>query len=418
MKQGTLVYKIVIAALALALTGYFALYLWQGLNDPFSTALSYSYTVYDTMEATGYLVRSEQVLPTAAGQVDLVPAEGERVSRGQVVARVYQDEGALARRQQIQALEQQLEQVRTAQDSHSASQDSARLSQEIINAMVALHASVSAGDLTGLESQAGSLRSLVYQRGHTYGGADQAGDMDSVAAALEQELSALRAQDMGGGTAITTSASGIFSGVVDGYEGVITPENMAALTPRELDKLSPAVVPEQSVGKLIVDATWYFVCALPEAEAQELIPGRTITVRFSRDWSGQVEMTIQQVGGTEDGRAVVILSSDRYLSNVTLLRRQTVDLVFSSTSGIRVPTQAIRTVTQTLTGEDGTAATTETLGVYALVGVKAEFKPVEILLREDQYCLVKPVQTDRKALRAGDEIIVAAEDLFDGKVIR
>lgn len=418
MKQGTLIYQIVAAALALALAGYVAFDLWRGLRDPFSTALSYGYTVYDSLEATGYLVRSEQVLPAAGGQVDLIPAEGEKVSRGQTVARIYQDEDVLARSQQIQALEQQLEQVRSAQRSQVAGQDSARLGQEIIRAMVALRASVAAGDLTGLESQAGRLRSLVYQRGYTYGGAGQTGDMDSVAAALERELADLRSWDAGRGTAVTTPVSGIFSGVVDGYEGVITPENITALTPGDLDKLTPAVVPEQPVGKLIVDATWYFVCSLPEEQAQALVPGRTVTVRFSLDWSGEVDMSIQQVGSPQGGRSVVILSSDRYLSKVTLLRRQTVDLIFSSTTGIRVPTQAIRTVTRTETQEDGNSTTTETQGVYALVGAQAEFKPVKILRREDHYCLVQPEETGRKALRAGDEIIVASEDLFDGKVIR
>ena len=62
-------------------------------------------------------------------------------------------------------------------------------------------------------------------------------------------------------------------------------------------------------------------------------------------------------------------------------------------------------------------------GVYALVGAQAEFKPVEILDQRDDYCVVRAVSPDdpkaaRKDLRAGDEIIVAGRDLFDGKVIR
>ena len=129
-------------------------------------------------------------------------------------------------------------------------------------------------------------------------------------------------------------------------------------------------------------------------------------------------MEVEQVGAAEKGRAVVVLSSDRYLSEVTLLRRQTVDIIYSATTGIRVPSQAIRTVERTREDEDGNQITEEVRGVYALVGVQAEFKPVEILRREERYCLVQPVQTDRKALRPGDEIIVANQELFDGKVIR
>ena len=97
------------------------------------------------------------------------------------------------------------------------------------------------------------------------------------------------------------------------------------------------------MGKLVTDATWYFVCAMGEEEAGRLIEGRTVTVRFSRDWSGEVDMKVERVGETpENGRVAVVLSSDRYLSETTLLRKQTVELVFDSQTGIRVPTQSVR----------------------------------------------------------------------------
>ena len=48
---------------------------------------------------------------------------------------------------------------------------------------------------------------------------------------------------------------------------------------------------------------------------------------------------------------------------------------------------------------------------------------MEVLVQRDDYCLVEGILSEsaneaRKILRAGDEIIVAAEDLFDGKVVR
>ena len=52
-------------------------------------------------------------------------------------------------------------------------------------------------------------------------------------------------------------------------------------------------------------------------------------------------------------------------------------------------------------------------------------RQVEILADDGDYCLVQSVLSDnptateqKKMLRAGDEVIVAAEDLFDGKVVR
>ncbi|MFQ7854451.1 MAG: hypothetical protein ACLRIS_04240 [Flavonifractor plautii] len=43
--------------------------------------LSYAYTVDDSLEATGFLVREESVLASPGGIVDLLPEE-EKVSAG------------------------------------------------------------------------------------------------------------------------------------------------------------------------------------------------------------------------------------------------------------------------------------------------------------------------------------------------
>ena len=80
-----------------------------------------------------------------------------------------------------------------------------------------------------------------------------------------------------------------------------------------------------AVGKLITDSTWYFACVLTEEQADRLTEGRSIEVRFSRDWSGEVDMTVERIGDTENGRSAVVFSTDKFLSDTTLLRRQTVE---------------------------------------------------------------------------------------------
>lgn len=175
------------------------------------------------------------------------------------------------------------------------------------------------------------------------------------------------------------------------------------------------------MGKLVTDATWYFVCAMGEEEAGRLIEGRTVTVRFSRDWSGEVDMKVERVGETpENGRVAVVLSSDRYLSETTLLRKQTVELVFDSQTGIRVPTQSVRVEERTVTDPETEEEKQELVtGVYVLVGQQAEFKPVTILAQLEDFALVKSADSSdgKKALRAGDEVILSSVELFDGKVI-
>ena len=132
-------------------------------------------------------------------------------------------------------------------------------------------------------------------------------------------------------------------------------------------------------------------------------------------------MAVERVGEPEaDGDCAVVLSTDRYLSETTLLRRQTVELVFDSREGIRVPTESIRVVEQTVTDpETEEESQVLTTGVFVLVGQQAEFKPVTVVEQMEEFALVVPADgvSDSEALRAGDQIILSSVELTDGAVI-
>lgn len=428
MKQGTLNSRIVMLALLAAVVIYLGVSAWHSFRDPFTTAVTYSYTVDDSMEATGFLVRQEQVLTNTGGVVELLPQEGEKVAKGGTVALLYQDSSGLEQKQQLQQLQLEKEQLEYALErSDVGGGDSGQLSEQVLDAIVALRASVASGDLTGLESQAMDLKSLVYKREYAYTdttgeGEDSAASIQAALDSVNSQISALSSQTAQSTNRVTASQSGVFSGYVDGYESLLTPDMLGTITADQLAQLARERPAEDNaaIGKLITDTTWYFACTLPEEDAGRLVEGRKVTVRFSRDWSGEVSMTVERIGDPTDGQCVVVLSTDKYLSDTTLLRRQTVELVFDSITGVRVPKEALRVEEQTVTDEEtGEESQVSVPGVYALVGEQAEFKPVTILSQSDSFALVEAADmTDRKGLRAGDIVIVASEDLYDGKVIQ
>ena len=67
MKQGKSLITFVMVAIAAALCVYFGFYVFHTFDDPFSTTLTYQYTVNDSVEADGILVRQEQVLTADGG---------------------------------------------------------------------------------------------------------------------------------------------------------------------------------------------------------------------------------------------------------------------------------------------------------------------------------------------------------------
>lgn len=421
MKQGSLIQKITIFFLFLGVSAYLAGAVWRSLQSPYTTVMCYAYTVDESAEATGLLVREEQVIPGKGGILDVLPDEGEKVGARQAVAMVYQSESALVRKREIKALTMEAEQLQDSIAKGDMGWDNARLDESIVTAIVGLKSSAATGDLTGLEDQSLSLKSLVLSRESTSSGStvDAAGRIRAISGEL-QALQSASSQDT---TAITVAVPGVFSAVSDGYENILTPQILGELTPSALDEFM-ARTPEAAagaVGRLITSSKWYFVANLPEATANRLTEGKKVTVRFSRDWSGDVSMTVERISAVQNGRCAVAFSSASYLSDTTLLREQTVDVVFYSSQGIRVPKKALRTETRTETDEETgkVIAEYQVTGVYVLTGAQSEFRPVTILADEGDYYLVtSPENAGRRTLHSGDEIILGAEELFDGKVVR
>ena len=241
------------------------------------------------------------------------------------------------------------------------------LDSTIIGAMVTLRGSAGQHNLTNLEDQVLELKSNILKREYAAGEGDAAALAEELGQ-LKNRLSSLRAQSGQDTRAVLAPQSGVFSARADGYESLATPENIFSLTPSGLDELMAIGEKDtDALGKLITNSRWYFVTTLKEDEAQRLTEGNLVTVRFSRDWSGDVSLRVESISDAQDGRATVIFSSTRSLADTTLLRRQTVDIIFKETRGVRVPKEALRV------REDGTR------GVYCVVGQQAEFIEAQVL---------------------------------------
>lgn len=420
MKQGNLINRIVTLLFFGAIVIYFVGAAWRGLRDPYPAYPVYAYEVDETVEATGYLVRQEQVLEGQGDIVRLLPGEGEKVAAGSTVALLYADQASMERSERLESLQTEAEQIAAAisQTGESAVDSTGTAASD---ALVALRASVAAGDLTGLEGQSFSFKSAIYRQAHRYG---DAGALSAALDSAREEIAALQAQTAMNTGRVRISRSGIFSGQTDGYESVLTPDILESLTPSALDELAEEERQGTGIGKLITDASWHFVCPMAESDARRLTEGGSVTVRFSRDWSGEVDMTVERIGLPEEGRVAVILSSHKFLSATTLLRRQTVELVFDRRPGLQVPAQALRVEERTWTDDAGAEHTDQQSCVYVLVGIKAERKWVNILAQGEDYYLVEPITTkkdtesqEKRYLRAGDQVIVATQEIYDGMIV-
>ena len=423
MKENTLGMKLLMAVVTLGVLAYFGIQGWRYLSDPLTTTLAYTYEVEESMDLSGYVVRQEQVITDSSGSglMQIQRGEGERVSAGGTVAAVYADQASLDRQNEMEQLRIQIEQLQYAQEASLGSEASLKLDAQIMQSILDYRSSISADKLYDAEKEGSQLRALVLKRDYTYA---DTGDLEAQLTQLQTQLQTLRSQAAGSVRRITAPAAGLYSAVVDGYETVLTPESLEALTPSSLENLKADGTVSSNVGKLVLGDTWYYAAAMPAAQAQELedqqADGVSLSLRFTKGVDQDLPVTLHSVGAEENGRVVAVFQGDTYLTQLTLLRQQSAQVITNRVEGIRVPREALRVVAKTVENEDGTTSETKTTGVYCVMGREAAFKPVSVLYSNENFALVKAEISSNQELlrlRPGDEVIVKAYDLYDGKVV-
>ena len=336
------------------------------------------------------------------------------------MALIYRDDQARQSQEQQEALRLEITQLQYALGQGEDVSSAAKLNDDILNAMVSLRTASAQQDFSDLEDQVLEVKGKVLRREYTYSDELSAESLTTRLQELETQYQTLRNQSYSAITQVTAPTSGTFSTLVDGYEGLINSESAGNLTPQALQDLlnqNPAG-DSASVGKLISSDKWYFAAVVTQEEGERLEQEGTLTLRFAGDFTQDISMKVEKVNQDGQGQAVVLLSSDRYLEQTTLLRRETAELIFNSRTGLRVPKSALRMVTTTSTDEEtGETTETDTLGVYVVTAGRAEFKPVTILTEGDDFYVVQSVREDKKALRAGDEVIGQATGLYDGQLL-
>lgn len=418
MKQGNLIFKILVAVLFLGGLAYFGTNLWNTLTSNTDTANLYSYTAENRILSSGYFFRDEAVVTDDnAASAEVVAAEGERIGKGDAVARIYASSEGYEVQQQLDAAKVELSNLKYILSRTNESADTMELDSDIVDAFTSLRSDVSAENLTNLSGDINELKTLVFRRDYTYNGSDALTEQIDAAQARVDELSA---QASSAYTSLTSPESGLFAAELDGFEGILTTEALTDLTPSKLDSLvSQRTEPAANgVGKVVTSGSWYFACTLSGDEAAPLYKGLTLSLRFA-DSGRTFPAKVSAISNAEDGKVTVVFSSMEYVAQTVGLRGQSVDIVLDAVTGFRVPKRAVRV--------DDAGNT----GVYRISGTQTEWVAVDVVWEEDDFYLIRqkveydedgnPVSTSTfqqaSALRAGDTVVVRGDTVYQGKVV-
>ncbi len=401
MKQGKSYFTVILWILLAAIAAYFGYNVVSSLYAPLMTATVTPYEAGAGYYASGFVVREEELLYSQYGTTVLNCAEGAHVAANDTVATGYRSEDAKTRQTRIDELSGQIEQLQYAWSAVSSVYDQAALDADIAGDLAQLSRYLALRDMNSVSDLSPELKGLILRR---TGSDSDSGSLQARISTLQAELETLEAQSAGDTSAILAGKAGTFSAAVDGYESVLTPERLMEITVAEFESVQPDETDANAIGRLVTSATWYYACVVPASELSGVEEGNRATLTFARDYYQPVTMRVARLGGNEAGSRLLVLSSDRALQNVTLLRQQSAEIVFTSYSGLRVPKSAVRV-------ENGQT------GVYILEGTLAKWKPITILHDTGESYVVTLDTSSTNNLWPGDELIINAKNLYDGKVV-
>lgn len=401
MQRSNLFLKVISVVVLCALLCYLGVYVFRSVSNPLKTALAIGYTLSDGYDVEGIAVRSEAVVQSSGGLLDTVRDEGEKVSAGGLIAVEYSSEDVLLRSREIENLKVKIEQIGTVLET---SGDGTQLlaadvtAQELSMKLQDLRKTHDFSQLSELEAEFITLT--------CYSDDGSLSEARQKLLQLGDELEGLGTLTSGDVKYIYSPGSGLFSSQTDGFE-YLSPDALGSMTASQLSSLLSSQGQASGIGKLVYGVKWYYAALISEQAAKTLREGVDVTIQFDRYYGDKLSMTVERIGDkTDSGKTLVIFSCSRAMSETIAVRKLEGSIITQTVSGIRVPREAVKL------DESGNTC------VYTLTGAQAELKSISILEEMGDYYLVASDKENVSALKEGDEVIVSAKDLYDGKVVK
>lgn len=372
-----------------------------------SSALLTQTAVLDTMAESvvceGFLGMTEQSITyEGSGVLSYIARNGERVSEGIGVARLFASEADAAEYKRYTALSQEIELLTKAQATGSAG-DASLLEKQVQTGVYDALDALDSGDFSSLEAAQNNIQ-LAQDKLRV-----SMGEMEDYSARISELTARRDALNGAAGTVITAPGTSYFVSSQESTAALFTPEQLAEMTPVQLQEALQQPVqenPENCAGKIISDYRWRFFALVDAEQAEKFSEGTDVTVSFPKVSQESVPASIVSIQLDEEaGIAKVELLCDYINSETVALEREQAVIALRTYMGLRIPTRACHTV-------NGKTY------VYTKLGNMVHQKPVTVLWTDGENTLISPEYIkDENELEMYDEVIVEGTGLYNGKLL-
>lgn len=381
---------------------------------PYVTQTAIEITMSDAVQTKGIVVRSEVPLyKEQDGVIGYLIEDGTRVPIGTAVAALYANEESAAKSKESKETALKIESLIRVQTPNASSADIGSLTKNQQSNLYAYLTMLEKKDYSSLQDTALPLTESINCLQLATGRID---NFDTMIAGLAAEKEQLDAESKPIETCQSTTA-GFFISETDGYETKLLPEDVLSWDVPTLENvLKNGIQAEpsaQTVGKIVTDYKWHFVCVMSQKQAEIFIPyeGTHNKVRLIFESSAQLDVPayVQTIEKTEDGKAKVVFRVETMNPQVASLRFEQTDVSVRTIKGLRIDKEALHV-------ENGQ------YGVYVRHGNVAKYRRITPVFENEQYVLVPIHPSEEKGqlneVEMFDDIIVKGKDLYDGKLLK
>ena len=367
---------------------------YHAFNQDYETETAVYAEVSDVSAFQGVFVRDETVQTySGSGIIRYCVEDGAKLGVGSVIAEVYANEEQIDLRAKIAEKEDELALLTKVENPGiSEYAQPANLAELIAAQYRELIRCREHGDFEVLSRSKRELTVLMSTYDKITGN-----DVQYAAqiAQLEEEIAQLNAKKVEPNEVIRASESAYFISYADGYESVLTTENLSQLTAEQLAQITNDGIQQsneqQIIGKLVNGYTWYIVGVFDNTKLRLSEASRTKIRLESVSEALSVEV-VSLVSAGDITKTLGVFRCEKMTEEVVRHRTERVEIVRDTISGVKVPREAIRfkELTETITDEETGASyeqTTNYMGVYVLVGESAEFRKLDIVYEEENYYL-------------------------------
>lgn len=333
-------YKLLIVALlATAFVIYLLISIYGLIKKPTDLFVIEEGALSQEEAATCYVIRDETVLrgENYKNGMAKIKSEGEKVSVGGAVFRYYtKNEENLV--QKIEELDQKIDEAMQNEKTYLPS-DILLLESKIETQMDEIYEE---NDLSKIKQVKQEMEDAVTKKATIAGELSPA---NSYVKKLIDERASYEEQLNSGSETISTQEAGIVSYKVDGLEEVLTPENFSSVNAEFLESLNlrtgQVISSSEECGKIINNFKFYLAVILRSEEAKAAKVGDSVKIRLSNKELLKAKVTY--IHEEVDGARVLIFETTDYSEELISYRKLSIDVVWWSDSGLRVPNSAIIT---------------------------------------------------------------------------